>query len=270
MIGASTGPGRLLFESLRDDGRQVLGIARNQRDVRTSSTAMFHMLDAMASANVAELISPGDAVVHCSRPEILTGLIRTGVPVDRLIALGSTRIYTRFADDKCARLTEMTHTISMSDVPATIIHPTMIYGAPGLNNIERVQAYARRSPIIPLPAGGRTLIQPIHAEDVVAGIKACLADDETIGRTIVAPGPAPMTYRDFISCCIAHTGAKCRVVSLPYPLLVILGFMTPAIPFVPTVSHDEIRRLLEDKSFSVDEFAALIKCAPRTFQPGTS
>ena len=46
-----------------------------------------------------------------------------------------------------------------------MLHPTMIYGAEGEDNVRRLAALLRRLPVVPLPAGAG-LVQPIHQDDV--------------------------------------------------------------------------------------------------------
>ena len=43
------------------------------------------------------------------------------------------------------------------DDPATLLRPTMVYGAPGDRNLERLLRFVRRSPVVPVPGGGRGL-----------------------------------------------------------------------------------------------------------------
>lgn len=257
ILGASSGPGRLLFEQLRDEGKQVLGIARTKRDVQESEAARFKELDAEDLDALKSMLAPSDTFVHCSSPELLTNLLKTTPKIERLIAIGSTRAYTRFPDDKCSRLAAMSHVIWMGDIPTTLIHPTMIYGAPGLNNIERVVKTARISPFIPLPENGRSLIQPVFAPDLVKTIRACLSDNATIGKTIAVPGKDAVTYRRFIELCIELSGHRCRVISVPYFLIAMLVPLTKVLPGIPGISLDEVRRLLEDKNFDTDDIRAL-------------
>lgn len=257
ILGASSGPGRLLFEHLRDAGRPVLGLARSKRDVTGSELAEFREVDAENLTALQSLVEAEDTFVHCSSPELLTTFLKNGPQIKRLIATGSTRVYTRFPDDKCNRLAAMAHAIWMGDIPTTLIHPTMIYGAPGLNNIERVVRMARLSPVIPLPEDGRALIQPVFAADVVKAILACLEDDSTIGKTIAVPGKDAVTYKRFIELCIEISGSDARVVSLPYFLISMLAPFTHVMPGIPTITQDEILRLLEDKNFDTAELEAL-------------
>ena len=243
----------MLYETLLGDGTPVTGIARNPRNIPTNSTSKFVQLDASNTQALARLMNKNTLLVHCSRPEILTPLIALKPDINRLIALGSTRIYTRFPDNKCARLADMSNAIWMSDIPATLLHPTMIYGAPGLNNIERVAKLARISPFIPLPNNGKSLIQPVLASDVVKAIRACMDNRSSIGKIIAVPGKSPTTYRRFVELCIEFAGEKCRVVSIPITLLSLLAPMTRWLPGVPVIAQDEVRRLLENKDFSTED-----------------
>ena len=68
----------------------------------------------------------------------------------------------------------MERLVMSSGVPATVLHPTLIYGADGFSNIERIIGIARKFPVIPLPRGGMSLIQPIHCDDVSAALMRCL------------------------------------------------------------------------------------------------
>ncbi len=268
IVGASSGPGRLLFERLRDEGETIFGIARSDRGLTESANATFSHTDATDPTQLSQLISAEDTLIHCSKPEILAAFLETKPQINRLIALGSTRVYTAYPDNKYRQLKRLETAIAESGVDTTLLHPTMIYGAPGLNNIERIIKMAGISPVIPLPQNGESLIQPIHAEDVVNAICACLRDESTSGKTITLPGPSPMTYREFVETCIAKSGKSCRVVSLAYPLLALGAVFTVVVPGIPRISQDEVRRLLEDKAFDVTEMIEQLGVEPRTFATG--
>ena len=268
ILGASRGPGRVLYDRLRDSGRQILGLARSPRDIGESETAKFIECDAEDIDSLAGLTPTSATFIHCSRPEHLTAYLQTSPAIDRLIAIGSTRVYTRFPDDKCARLAAMSHEIWMRDIPSTILHPTMIYGATGFNNIERIFNIARLSPWLPLPDNGSALIQPVHVLDVSKAIEAALKNDSTIGKTLVVAGKEAMTYRQFVELCIRTAGTRCNVISLPYTLVAIMALLTSLIPGIPTISQDEIRRLLEDKNFDTSEIEALLGDSPMAIEDG--
>jgi len=215
-----------------------------------------------------DLVTDSTLLIRCSRPEILTAYLALKPTLQRIIAVGSTRVYTRFPDDKCARLAAMSHALSMGDLPATILHPTMIYGAPGLNNIERIVKIAHLSPFIPLPENGTALIQPVHAADVVQAIKVCIERPETIGKTIAVPGRQALSYKQFIELCIEYAGADCKVIRLPYSLMSILAPLTHILPGIPTITQDEVQRLLEDKDFDTKDLIDLLGTEPTDLRTG--
>lgn len=268
VIGASSGPGRLLFDELRASNIEVIGIARSAKGIKNSDRGKFIRMDAMDTDGLLKILPPETCLIHCSRPEILTALLQRNLMVQRLIVLGSTRIYTRFPDDKCKRLAAMSHELSMSDLKVTLLHPTMIVGAPGLNNIERIVNVARVSPIIPLPGDGASTIQPVEAADVVQAVLACMSNSDTIGKTIVLAGHGAITYRQLIEICVDAAGLKCKVVNLPYPLVWLLSILTPLAPGIPTIGSDEVQRLLEDKDFDIEDMLNLLGVKPKTVEVG--
>jgi len=156
----------------------------------------------------------------------------------------------------------------MSDLKVTLLHPTMIVGAPGLNNIERIVNVARVSPIIPLPGDGASTIQPVEAADVVQAVIACMNNSDTIGKTIVLAGHGAITYRQLIEICVDAAGLNCKVVNLPYPLVWLLSILTPLAPGIPTIGRDEVQRLLEDKDFDIEDMLKLLGVKPKTVEVG--
>ena len=170
--------------------------------------------------------------------------------------------------EEMQRLKEMSQAIWSHNIPATILHPTMMYGVPDFNNLERIFRIVKLSPLIPLPFKGSALIQPVHVKDVVACINACLIKPKTIGNTIIVAGKHAITYREFIETCIEISKAKCRVIPVPYFMVSLVGLMTHLVPGIPTVSQDEIRRLREDKNFDIAYLEKKLGVKPYSLREG--
>ena len=144
-----------------------------------------------------------------------------------------------------------------------MLHPTMIYGAFGEDNVRRLAALARRLPVLPLPGGGRSLVQPIHQSDVTRAIMAAIALDWSGPHAIVIAGPEATTYADFVRAVAAASGApRPRIVSLPMRPLLALAGVTRIIPGLPTIAAAEIRRLTEDKAFGIGEMRSVLGVTP--------
>ena len=268
IVGATSGPGKSLFLKLAALGRPVLGIGRSQTKVAELRALTKDTRAEIIAVDVAldqDFLSSTDILIHCSQPNLVKHLLSSNL--DRFIGLGSTRKFTRFPDQKCIDVTEMERIVMSSGVDATVLHPTLIYGADGLNNVERIANTARRSPIIPLPAKGLSLIQPIHCDDVVDSIISCI-DNRQINKTIVIAGPSPITYRHFVQTVIDAAGLSSRIVSLPNFAIASIAQLTTLIPAVPTISTSEVKRLLEDKHFDTVEMNRDLGIKPRSFETG--
>lgn len=271
VIGVTSEPGRTLFRKLAEQNRTVTGIGRNRQklaEVRNEICKKFPLTevkDVDVEQDTSFLLQT-DILFHCSQPRLIKYLISD--KLSHLIALGSTRKFSQYPDTKHKEVIEMENIITESAVPATILHPTMIYGAITHNNIQRIIKVAKSWPIIPLPLYGKALIQPIHNQDVVKALINCLENKKVMNQSIVIAGPSPMTYREFVGQIIAATGFSCRVVALPYTLIKVLLKIFKYLPNLPDIKNAELKRLLEDKNFDTLNMQKLLNVRSRSFTEG--
>ena len=265
IIGASRGIGRLLFESLKENNIEVTGISRHKRDVIVSKRSSYFEIDARHSLKLKTALESHETIIHCSHSVILSDFLSSGPEIKRLIAVGSTRLFSNFEDQKARDIRSMAEKIWNSKINATLIHPTLTYGAPGSNNVERIVRFCNLSPFIPIPEEGNTLIQPVSAQDLLQGVLTCLKDDETIGKTIIAAGGTSLSYKTFIETCASSAGKKTKVIFFPSLPMKILARFTRLVPGVPSITASELERLFENKNFSNDEFRKLLGREPLTF-----
>ena len=193
-----------------------------------------------------------------------TGLLLAAAPAAaRLVLLGSTRRFTRWPDahGEGVRLGETA--LLGSGRAGVMLHPTMIYGAAGENNVQRLAALLRRLPVVPLPGGGRALVQPIHQDDVTRAILAALTIAWDGPRAIVIAGPAPLPYADFVRAVARAAGlGPPRILTLPAAALMTLAPLTAVLRFLPRITAAEIRRLQEDKAFDIAPMSATLGVQP--------
>ncbi len=269
IVGATSGPGKSLLLKLGRKGYQVTGIGRDPekieqiRRILQGSKAVIQAIDVSKDLSFLEST---DILVHCSRPDLVHNLLSENL--SRFIALGSTRKFTHFPDQRCRDVETMERMVMSSSIPATVLHPTLIYGADGFSNIERIIGIARKFPVIPLPRGGMSLIQPVHCDDVSAALMRCLDNDRVINQSIVIAGPSPMTYRTFVQTTLAAMNLTARVISMPCSLIKALAGITRYLPGVPLIRSDEVQRLLEDKNFDTHQMQNLLSVIPRSFDTG--
>nr|WP_220792265.1 NADH-ubiquinone oxidoreductase [Gluconacetobacter azotocaptans] len=188
-----------------------------------------------------------------------------------LVCLGSTRKFTRWPDAHGNGVLAGEAALLSSARNGAILHPTMIYGAQGENNVQRLAALMRRLPVIPLPQGGRSLVQPIHQDDVTRSLLAALERPWTGPHALVIAGGTALPYRDFAAMVARRAGLRPRVV-LPVPMwaMRLAALATGPVPGLPTVGAAEIRRLLEDKAFDTGPMQRELGLTPMTLEEGLS
>jgi uncharacterized protein YbjT (DUF2867 family) len=261
VIGASGRSGAALARNLR--GR-IVPVVRD--------AAKWATLGCDVAPRVADLTDPGalaralhdaEIVVSCAHARFAERVIEAAPVGARLVLLGSTRKFTRWPDDHGNGVLAGEAAFLASGRRGVMLHPTMIYGALGEDNVRRLAALARWLPVLPLPGGGRSLVQPIHQSDVTRAILAAIAHDWSGPRTMVISGPEAMTYADFVRAVAAASGAaRPRVMALPVGPLLALAPLTRIIPGLPTIAAAEIRRLTEDKAFDTEEMRSVLGFTP--------
>ena len=269
VIGASGRSGRELCRSLLADAVEPVPIVRAQ--------ARWDAADIARPARIADLLDPialraalADAthIVSCAHARHVPAILAGAPPDATFVLLGSTRKFTRWPDAHADGVIAGERAFLASGRAGIMLHPTMIYGAAGEDNVQRLAALLarlppRRAPLVPLPQGGRALIQPIAQDDVIRAIRAALdrAWDGPISLTIA--GPEPLAYADFVREVAAAAGlAVPRVLGVPAAPLRALAPLTRLLPFLPTIRHAELRRLSEDKAFDIAPMRRLLGIEP--------
>ena len=186
----------------------------------------------------------------------------------RLVLMGSTRRYTAWPDAHGDGVIAGEAALLASGRDGVMLHPTMIYGAEGENNVRRLAALMRRLPVLPLPGGGRSLVQPIHQDDVTACLVAALEHPWRGAHSLVVAGPAAVSYADFCRAIAVAAGLGAPVIiPLPAWMLMAASPLT-LLPGLPRIRPGEIRRLMEDKAFDIAPMVARLGVVPRGLAEG--
>ena len=278
VIGASGRSGIVLCRSLLADGIAVVPVVRNLDKWEmhglepVARQADLRQPDALAAA-----LADATHIVSCAHARHAKAILAAAPADALLVLLGSTRKFTRWPDAHGNGVLAGEAALLGSGRRGVMLHPTMIYGAQGENNVQRLAALLRRLPVLPLPGGGKFLVQPIHQGDVTRCIRAALAQDWPVAESLVIAGPEPVRYADFVRAVAAAAGLR-RPFILPFPLgaLIAAARLTKHVRTLPVVTPEEIRRLTEDKAFSIGPMRTRLGVSPiplpqglaRTFDPG--
>jgi uncharacterized protein YbjT (DUF2867 family) len=96
-----------------------------------------------------------------------------------------------------------------------VVQPSLVYG-PGGSSAALFNKLAL-APVLPFPAAGRMPVQPVHIDDVVAGIVTLVEAPPAPVATLAFAGPRPLALRDYLQDLRAALGEGGRVWVLPMP-----------------------------------------------------
>jgi uncharacterized protein YbjT (DUF2867 family) len=150
----------------------------------------------------------------------------------------------------------------------TILRPTMIYGDAGDRNLSRLIRFVASCPVVPLPGGGRALVQPVHVEDLGRAAVEALECEAAARREYNLPGAEAAPLRELV----LHVGRlldrRLWLVPLPIAPTASLAGLWHRLGLPPRVSSEQVLRLAEDKAFAFDDARRDWRYAPRGYREG--
>ena len=253
VIGASGRSGVALCQSLAQDGVAFTPVVRNVAKWQASGLpGQPAVADLREAAALAQALREATAIVSCAHARHAAAILAAAPAEGRFVFLGSTRKFTRWPDGHGLGVLAGEAAFQQSHRAGVMLHPTMIYGSEGEDNVQRLARLLRRLPIVPLPGGGRSLVRPIHQDDVTRAIRAALAAPWDAPESLVVAGADPVSYANFIRAVARAAGLPPpRIVPVPGGLLRRTAPLTRLIPGLPTIRGAEVQRLLEDKDFDI-------------------
>jgi nucleoside-diphosphate-sugar epimerase len=271
VIGASGWLGRRVVGRLAGPGLTVAAVGRSPEKLASFAPSVVRRIaDCEDPRQLAAALTGARRVVSCVHARFAPAILTALPPrTERLVLVGSTRRFTRFTDRPAKEVRAAEELLERSGRSGVILHPTMIYGPAGENNVRRIAALIRRFGVILLPRGGSCLVQPVHVEDVAASVVAALRDGVPgLTPAIVIAGPQPITMANFVQAIADAMGKRVLLLSAPAWVLCISARLMRLVPGMPRIDDHEIRRLLEDKSFSIEHMRHRLQVNPRPLSDG--
>ncbi len=275
ILGATGGPGLGTFLHLAREGAKVTGIGRNPQHVEVLNSFLrsrdlpgrvVQMDLWRPPPDLADLVMQATVLVSASQANFATHCMQLPHRLERLVAVSSIRLYSRFPHPLIPPIAELRDLVENGPVSGVLLLTTMQTGGVGYNNLERLAQLARLSPVIPLPfAAAEALVQPIHTDDVVHCIRRCL--DQMPGSPVVAlGGPVQLRYADLIRHVGAAVGRTVRTPTVPDSIVHLAATVLSSLPGGPGISAEELRRVAEDKVCDTAEMVRLFGIEPRPLQ----
>jgi uncharacterized protein YbjT (DUF2867 family) len=261
VTGATGFVGPAVVRALLRDGHAVTAFVRGTSDrARLPAGVAFVPGDLDRPETLREALAGQGALVNVASlgfghaPGIASAAKAAGIA--RSVFLGTTAVRTALdVPTKAVRL-EAERVVLGAGVGATLLRPTMVYGAPGDRNLERLIRAVRRWPVVPIPGTGKGLQQPVHRDDVADAVAAVLPRAGLAGRTFDVPGPAPLTLSDLVRTVARVLGKRRLLVRVPR----LLGRLV--------ATREQLLRIEEDKSADPRPATEAFGFAPRPIDRG--
>ncbi|MGB3871796.1 MAG: NAD-dependent epimerase/dehydratase family protein, partial [Stenotrophomonas sp.] len=146
----------------------------------------------------------------------------------RVVAFGSTSIEVKGDSsepaerDVARRLREAEATLFAAarerGVAATVLRPTLVYGAGRDATLSAIAALAARTGFFALPSGADGLRQPVHVQDLADAALQVLRHPATAGRAYALGGGEVLGYTEMVRRVLAALRPRPRLLRVPAPL----------------------------------------------------
>ena len=273
VFGASGQIGLPLLDRLGDAGWRVHAVSRQAR----SDTPGRHWLQG-DFAHVPVLPRDVDAIFSCGPLDLFARWYATATVVSpRVVAFGSTSATSKHASedeherDVARRLLGAEAAVfeasEQRGAGATMLRPTLVYGAGRDATLTRIAGMARRWGRFVLPRRADGLRQPVHVQDLAdAALAACEAQ-AAHGRAYDLPGGERLPYREMVARVLACVEPRPALHALPMPVFLSLLRLAQARGIAGGLGPGAVARMREDLVFDAAPAARDFAYAPREFRP---
>lgn len=274
VFGGSGQIGVPVIDLLRGAGWQVVAVSREIRAqgdrLRWLRGDLRHVEGLPAAFDAIFSLGPLD---HFSR-----WYEGTSVTAPRVVAFGSTSIDTKYGSDDpderdiATRLRNAEALVfdiaERRQAAATILRPTLVYGAGRDKTLTQIARMASRSGFFVLPRTARGLRQPVHVLDLAQAALAVIDADRTFGRSYALPGGETLGYAEMVERMLASLRPPARLLRLPMPLFKTVVSAAHAVGRLQGLGDAALSRMSEDLVFDASPAMHDFDYAPRVFQPG--
>ena len=275
VFGASGQIGLPLLDRLGDAGWRVHAVSRQAR----SDTPGRHWLQG-DFAHVPVLPRDVDAIFSCGPLDLFARWYATANVVSpRVVAFGSTSATSKHASDDdgerdvARRLLGAEASVfeasEQRGAGATMLRPTLVYGAGRDATLTRIAGMARRWGRFVLPRRADGLRQPVHVQDLADAAFAANVSPVAQGRSYDLPGGETLAYRDMVRRVLACLDPPLPLLELPMPLFRAAVAAAQARGVARELTPAAVARMREDLAFDAAPARRDFGYAPRAFRPET-
>ncbi|KAF1715974.1 nucleoside-diphosphate sugar epimerase [Pseudoxanthomonas yeongjuensis] len=202
---------------------------------------------------------------------------RTAMVAPRVIAFGSTSVETKqdsadaherdIADRLRAAESRIFAIARERQAKATLLRPTLVYGAARDRSLTEIARMARRVGFFVLPRGADGLRQPVHVQDLADATLAVMDADAASGRSYALPGGETLAYAQMVERTLASLQPPARLIRMPAPMFKAAVAIAHMFGKMQGLGDAAVVRMHEDLVFDVEPAHVDFGYAPRAFNP---
>ena len=273
VFGGSGQIGAPLLDRLRAEGWRVTAVSR---DAQVDDACVRWLRGDLS--RVERLPDAVDAVFSCGPLDhFARWYANSTLACPRVLAFSSTSIEVKSdsTDPReralAARLAEGERVLFAGArrrrAHATVLRPTLVYGAGRDRTLTRIAAFARRWHACVLPRGAIGLRQPVHVADLAdAALRACDAA-ATDGTAYAVPGGEALPYREMVARVLRALPSSPPLLEIPAPLFDGALHALQRLGLGDGVGEAALARLREDLVFDAAPARRDFGYEPRRFEP---
>lgn len=275
VFGASGQIGERVLERLVAQGWEVAAVSRQAHAPRPG--VGWHRGD----LSTPPPPGPFAAIFSCGPLDhFARWYAETGAQASRIVAFGSTSLQVKQDSGDAherglaRRLAEAERRLfdaaKARGAAATVLRPTLVYGAGRDLTLTRIAALARRTGHFVLPAGAAGRRQPVHVEDLADAALAVLAQPATHARSYALGGGEVVSYEEMVQRVLDALPHPARLWRVPGWLFAAALHGAHAFGRLRGMNGAALRRMREDLVFDLEPARRDFGYAPRSFAPSAA
>jgi nucleoside-diphosphate-sugar epimerase len=262
-----------LLDRLRTDGWRVTAVSR---DAQIDDACVRWLRGDLS--RVERLPRAVDAVFSCGPLDhFARWYANSTLDCPRVVAFGSTSVEVKSGSDDpreralAARLAEGERVLfggaRRRGARATVLRPTLVYGAGRDRTLTRIAAFARRWHACVLPRGATGLRQPVHVADLAAAALQACDIAATDARAYALPGGETLPYREMVERVLRTLPSSPPLLEIPAPLFAGALHAVRRLGLGDGVGEAAVARLREDLVFDAAPAQRDFGYSARRFEP---
>ena len=273
VFGGSGQIGVPLLRRLHDEEWRVFAVSRSAQAPLPGVQWLHGDLD-----RVDGLPMRVDAILSCGPLDhFARWYAASAIEAPRVIAFGSTSVEVKQASadaherDLAQRLHQGERTVfevaAARGAAATVLRPTLVYGAGRDHTLTRIAQLARRWRRFVLPRDSCGLRQPVHVIDLATAACACIDSSASHNHAYSLPGGETLPYREMVARVLAALRPPVPLRLVPAPLFAAAVFGARALGRGDGLGDAAVARMRDDLVFDASPARRDFGYAPRPFQP---